>query len=290
MTVPPDLTGRSAVITGASRGLGRAIAEAFLASGADMLLMARSLEELERTRDELAARARPGQGVHAVAGDVSRPDDCAAAVDQAVSLFGGLTILVNDAGVYGPLGRLEDVDWREWEEALRVNLLGTALMCRAAIRPMRGRGYGKIVNLSGGGATGPQPRFSAYAASKAAVVRLTETLADELREDRIDVNALAPGRLNTRLLDQVLAAGPEKTGRGVHERALRQRAEGGDPLEKGAALAAFLASDRSDGITGRLLSAVWDDWQRLPERRDILARGDVFTLRRIVPGDRGLPW
>jgi NAD(P)-dependent dehydrogenase (short-subunit alcohol dehydrogenase family) len=290
MIVPSVLSGRSAIITGASQGLGRAIAESFVASGADVLLMARDVETLQQARDELAARASPGQRVQAVAGDVSLPGDCAAAVDQALSLFAGLTILVNNAGVYGPLGRIEDVDWKEWEEAVRVNLLGTALMCRAAIRPMRARGYGKIVNLSGGGATGPQPRFSAYAASKAAVVRLTETLAEELRDDRIDVNAIAPGPLNTRLLDQVLAAGPEKTGREVHDKALRQRADGGVPLDKGAALATFLASARSDGITGRLLSAVWDDWERLPERREALAAGDVFTLRRIVPGDRGLPW
>jgi len=155
---------------------------------------------------------------------------------------------------------------------------------------MRARGYGKIVNLSGGGATGPLPRFSAYAASKAAVVRLTETLADELRDDHIDVNAIAPGALNTRLLDQVLEAGPEKVGREFHERAVKQRQEGGVPLEKGASLAAFLASAESDGITGRLLSAVWDDWEHLPERRAALEKSDVFTLRRIVPKDRDLPW
>lgn len=290
MTIPSVLAGRSAIVTGASRGLGRAITESFLASGASVLLMARDAETLGRARDELAGRAAPGQRVHAVAGDVCRAEDCASAVDQALSLFGGLTVLVNNAGVYGPLGRLEDVDWAQWEEAVRVNLMGTALMCRAAIRPMRARGYGKIVNLSGGGASGPLPRFSAYAASKAAVVRLTETLAEELRDDRIDVNAIAPGPLNTRLLDQVLEAGPDRVGSEFHERAVKQRAAGGVPLEKGAALAAFLASAESDGITGRLLSAVWDDWERLPERRDVLARSDVFTLRRIVPGDRGLPW
>jgi NAD(P)-dependent dehydrogenase (short-subunit alcohol dehydrogenase family) len=290
MTIPSVLTGRSAIVTGASQGLGRAIAESFLASGANVLLMARDRDTLEHARDELAARAPSGRRVHAVPGDVSRAEDCAAAVNHAVSAFGGPTILVNNAGVYGPLGRLEDVDWKEWEEAVRVNLMGTALMCRAAIPPMRARGYGKIVNLSGGGATSPQPRFSAYAASKAAVVRLTETLAEELRADHIDVNAVAPGPLNTRLLDQVLEAGPETVGRELHERARKQRAGGGVPLAKGAALATFLASARSDGITGRLLSAVWDDWERLPERRDALAAGDVFTLRRIVPKDRGLPW
>ena len=290
MTVLVDLTGRSALITGSNQGLGRAIAESFLAAGASILLMARDASKLDRVRDQLATRARPGQGVYALPGDVSRPEDCAAAVERAVSAFGGLTILVNNAGVYGPMGRLEEVDWEEWEEAIRVNLMGTALMCRAALPPMRARGYGKIVNVSGGGATGPLPRFSAYSASKAAVVRLTETLADELREDGIDVNAIAPGALNTRLLDHVLAAGPERVGRGFHERALQQRAKGGVPLEKGAALAAFLCSAATDGITGRLLSAVWDDWERLPERREALAGGDVFTLRRITPRDRGLPW
>jgi 3-oxoacyl-[acyl-carrier protein] reductase len=290
MTIPSVLTGRSALITGASQGLGRAIAESFVASGADVLLMARGAAELARAREELAAGARAGQGVHALPGDVSRPEDCAAAVDRAVQLFGGLTVLVNNAGIYGPLGRLEDVGWKEWDEAIRVNLLGTALMCRAAIPAMRARGYGKIVNLSGGGATRPLPRFSAYAASKAAVVRLTETLAEELREGRIDVNAVAPGPLNTRLLDQALAAGPDTVGREFHERAVEQRAQGGVPLEKAAALCAFLASAASDGVTGRLLSAVWDDWAKLPERRVVLAETDVFTLRRIVPRDRGLPW
>jgi 3-oxoacyl-[acyl-carrier protein] reductase len=285
-----DLTGRSAIITGSNQGLGRAIAESFLASGASVLLMARDAAKLETARADLAVRTRPGQTVHALPGDVSRPEDCAAAVDAAVQRFGGLTVLVNNAGVYGPMGLLEDVDWKEWEEAIRINLLGTALMCRAALPPMRARGYGKIVNLSGGGATGPLPRFSAYAASKAAVVRLTETLAEEVRDDHVDVNAIAPGALNTRLLDQVLEAGPDKVGRGFHARAVKQRDEGGVPLEKGAALAAFLASAQSDGITGRLLSAVWDDWERLAERRAELEGSEVYTLRRIVPKDRGLDW
>jgi 3-oxoacyl-[acyl-carrier protein] reductase len=285
-----DLTGRSAIVTGANQGLGFAIGQAFLEAGANVLIMARDAIKLERARQDLSFRARRGQDIHAVPGDISRPEDCAAAVDAAAKHFGGLTVLVNNAGVYGPIGRLEDVDWKEWEEAVRINLLGTALMCRAALPPMRARGYGKIINLSGGGATGPLPRFTAYAASKAAVVRLTETLAEELRGDGIDVNAIAPGALNTRLLDQVVGAGPEKVGREFHARALKQREGGGVPLEKGAALAAFLASAASDGITGRLLSAVWDDWERLPERRRDLAESDVFTLRRIVPKDRGLKW
>ena len=118
-------------------------------------------------------------------------------------------------------------------------------------------------------------------------MRFTETLAEELADARVDVNAIAPGALNTRLLDEVLAAGPERTGQAFFERSLKQRDEGGAPLEKGAALAVFLASAASDGISGRLLSAVWDDWAGLPAKREALASSDVYTLRRIVPKDRG---
>src|SRR5262249_23054802 len=159
-----------------------------------------------------------------------------------------ITILVNNAGVYGPMGLIEDVAWKAWVEAIQINLFGAVLMCRQVIPLMRARGYGKIVNLSGGGATAPLPRISAYAAAKAAIVRVTEACAVELGEAHIDINAIAPGALNTRLLDEVLAAGPEKVGQDFYDRALRQRHDGGAPLEKGAALAVFLASAASDGI------------------------------------------
>jgi 3-oxoacyl-[acyl-carrier protein] reductase len=221
---------------------------------------------------------------------VARPADCAAVADYAQKHFGGATILVNNAGVYGPMGALDEVDWDAWADAVRINLCGTALMCRSVIPMMRARGYGKIINLSGGGATAPLPRISAYAASKAAVVRLTETLAEELRDAHIDVNAVAPGALNTRLLDEVLAAGPEKVGRAFFERSVKQQADGGVPLDKGTALVEFLASAASDGITGRLLSAVWDDWADLPRRREELSKSDIYTLRRIVPEDRRSQW
>src|SRR5438093_135299 len=274
-----ELADRSAIITGASQGLGKAIAAAFLRAGADVLLVARGKHALGETHEELAEHlARPGQGLHFLAADVSRPEDCAAIVEKARRELPALAVLVNNAGIYGPMGRIEDVDWEEWVEAIRVNLFGTVLMCRAVIPRLRQRGYGKIINLSGGGATSPLPRISAYAAAKTAVVRLTETFAEELRDTRVDVNAIAPGALNTRLLDQVLAAGPERVGQEFYDRSLKQHDEGGAPLEKGAALAVFLASAKSDGITGRLLSAVWDDWEGLPARREQLAGSDVYTL------------
>lgn len=285
-----DLSGRSAIITGASQGLGKAIAEAFVTAGAGVLLTARNQELLRQVQAELRPLAKPGRLVEVMRADVSRAEDCDATVHRAAELFPDLAVLVNNAGVYGPKGAIEDVDWREWVRAMEINLFGTVLMCRAVIPLLRRKGYGKIINLSGGGATQPLPRISAYAASKAAVVRMTDTLAEELKDAQVDVNAIAPGALNTRLLDEVLEAGPEKVGRQFYERSLKQQKEGGAPLDKGANLAVFLASAESDGISGRLLSAVWDDWINLPGKREQLAKTDVYTLRRIVPEDRGTKW
>jgi NAD(P)-dependent dehydrogenase (short-subunit alcohol dehydrogenase family) len=196
---------------------------------------------------------------------------------------------VSNAGVYGPKGTIDRVDWSEWARAVEINLFGSVLPARALVGHFAERGYGKIVQLSGGGATNPLPGLSAYAASKAAVVRFAETLAGELREHHVDVNAIAPGALNTRMLDEVIAAGPEAVGQAFYERALEQQRSGGVPLERGAELAVFLGSAASDGVTGKLLSAVWDPWAELPEHRADL-ESDVYTLRRIVPGDRGLDW
>jgi 3-oxoacyl-[acyl-carrier protein] reductase len=283
------LADRVAVVTGASMGLGRAIAEEFLRAGASLMLAARNEQPLFRARDDLARLVnRPGQIVEAFVTDVSIPENCLALAERTRRAFPVVHVLVNNAGVLGPIGRLEDIDWEEWLDAIRINLFGTVMMCKALVPFFKIQSYGKIINLSGGGATAPMPRMSAYAASKAAVVRFTETLAEEVREDHIDVNAVAPGALNTRFLDRVLSAGAERVGQEYFDRSLRQQAEGGAPLSKAAELVKFLASSESDGITGRLLSAVWDNWSALPSRRELLARSDIFTLRRIVPDDRGV--
>ena len=267
-----------------------AIARAYVGAGASILLCARDAQALEAVRAELAAAAVAPQVVLAQAADVSKPQDVEQLVSLALRRFPQLHVLVNNAGVYGPKGPIEKVDWEAWVHAIEINLFGSILMCRAILPHLKAHRYGKIVQLSGGGATAPLPRISAYAASKAAVVRFAETLAEEVRGDGIDVNAIAPGPLNTRLLDEVLASGPASVGTAFYERAVRQRGEGGAPLEAGARLAVFLGSAASDGITARLLSAVWDPWESLGDHRDDLERTDVYTLRRIVPGDRGFSW
>lgn len=281
------LKDRVALITGANRGLGEAIARAYAAEGAHLVLAARDTAPLKTVAESLTLA--DGQKVEWQAADISKAEDVAALAKKALDTFGRVDILVNNAGVYGPIGPIEEIDWDAWVEALQINLFGTLNMTRALIPAMKSQGYGKIINLSGGGATAPLPRFSAYAASKAAVVRLTETLANELAAWKIDVNAIAPGALNTRLLDQVLEAGPERAGEDFYNRSLKQRDQGGTEPEKGAELAVFLGTAESDGLSGRLLSAVWDGWRDFadPALREKIMQSDVYTLRRIVPEDRG---
>lgn len=288
MTKP--LAGRAALITGASQGLGREIAAAYVDAGASLMLCARDAALLDTTAAELAALAGAGQRVLARPCDVSKPDQVSALVEAALASFPALDILVNSAGIYGPKGPVEDNDWAAWVQAIEIDLYGAVLLCRALVPHLKRRGYGKIVQLSGGGATTPMPRLSAYAAAKAAVVRFAETLAHELVPHRIDVNCIAPGALDTRMLDEILAAGPDVVGKEFYERSKQQKESGTTPLAKGAALAVYLGSPVSDGITGRLLSAAWDRWRDLAGHKDALAHSDVYTLRRIVPKDRGEDW
>lgn len=287
MTAP--LAGRSALITGGSRGLGLEIARHYVDAGACVFVCGRDEAALAKARADLVARAGEEGRIDAMSADVSNPQQVEELVARALDRFPKLSILVNNAGVYGPKGTIEEIDWKQWVRAIEINLMGSVLTARALVPHLKRLAYGKIIQLSGGGATSPLPGLSAYAASKSAVVRFAETLALELRGDNVDVNAVAPGALNTRMLDEVIAAGPERVGETFYQRAVEQQRSGGTPLELGAELAVWLASEASDGISGKLISAVWDPWSELAGHRRELD-SDIYTLRRIVPGDRGLDW
>jgi NAD(P)-dependent dehydrogenase (short-subunit alcohol dehydrogenase family) len=288
--VSGQLSGRSALITGATHGLGLEIARQFLSAGiAGVCICGRDPQSLAAAEAELREMTGEGQQVLAEVADVSNAEDVDRLIDATLERFPELTILVNNAGIYGPKGPIEQVDWREWVRAIEINLIGAMLVARATVPHLKRRGYGKIIQLSGGGATKPLPRLSAYAASKAAVVRFAESLAEELREHHVDVNSVAPGASNTRMLDEILAAGPARVGQALYDGAVEQERSGGVPLERGARLAVWLGSAASDGITAKLVSAVWDPWAELPAHLDDLA-SDIYTLRRILPSDRGCDW
>jgi NAD(P)-dependent dehydrogenase (short-subunit alcohol dehydrogenase family) len=279
-----SLAGRRVVVTGGSRGIGRACAEAALAAGARVLLVARDPDRLDRTTNGLTERY--GDAVSSHAADVSDRAAVERLAGAARSALGQVDGLVHAAGVIGPIGPTLEVPLEDWWDTVRVNLLGTLMVVRA-LAPAMPAGS-RIVALSGGGATGPFPNYTAYASSKAAVVRLVETLAVEL-EGRIEINALAPGFVATDIHRATLEAGPA-AGPAYLDRTRRELERGGVPAELAARAAVFLLSRAATGLTGRLVAAPWDEWWRWPEERDRIASGDLFTLRRIVPADRGGPW
>ena len=273
------LQGRVAIVTGGGRGIGQAIARTFAFHGAAVVVAARSSDEILETEQLILS---DGGVCTAVSVDVADHESVGHLIRQTLEAYHSINILVNNAGIQGPIGPMIENNWQEWENTIRVNLVGTFLCSKAVLPTMVSQKQGKIINLSGGGATAPRPNFSAYGASKAAIVRLTETMAAELKEYNIQVNSIAPGAVNTKLLDEVLEA-KERAGMEAEQALVRSR-EGGTPPTLAAELALFLASYKSDTITGKLVAAPHDDWQQWDEERmaDLMER-PWLTLRRIDP-------
>ncbi len=284
------LKNKTAIITGASQGLGTQIAHQFVAAGANVLLCARDANALQTLANELRAQASPDQKIAFHACDITHEKSPSELVAATLKQMGSLHVLVNNAGIWGPKGEVEENDWSEWIYTVQINLLASVMMCREVLPTMKQQGYGKIIQLSGGGATKPMPRTSAYAATKAAIVRFAETLAEEVRGTGITVNSIAPGAMNTRMLDEMLAAGPEKLGEAHYANLLKQQQSGGDSPLEAAELAVFLASAAGDHITAKLISAKWDNWRDFPAHSDELNKSDVYTLRRIAGRERDMSW
>lgn len=270
-------------VTGSSTGIGRALAERLLARSHTVWGLARSAQ------DDFAARY-PGAFRFSRC-DVADWEQVSAAAAELDKTWGQLDALVCCAGIQGEVGRCVETDPRRWSETVRVNLDGTYFAIRA-LHPLlrRENARAKIVCFSGGGSTKARVRFTAYGAAKTAVVRLVETIAEEEKDSLLDINALAPGAINTRLTDEVIALGPEKAGEAEYKAALKQKAGGGASLEKALDCIEWLLSPASDGVSGRLISAPWDPWSSLADHARELAKTDIYTLRRIVPEERGLKW
>jgi 3-oxoacyl-[acyl-carrier protein] reductase len=275
------------LITGASRGLGAQIAELFWQNGASLLLVARSKKLLEQ-RIELLGR-RNAQMIFPIEADLSDPSSAEHIIGTAHAYVPQLHIVVNNAAIQGPVGVVWSNDWSEWTTALQVDFISPARLCSLAIPWLSQVEGTKIINISGGGAVTPRPRFSAYASAKSALVRFSETISAETGGLGIDVNCVAAGAMNTQMLEEIVKSGPELAGQKEYDQALSTINTGGT-IHRAASLCLFLASAQSDGISGKLISAVWDPWESLSEHRNELMESDVYTQRRIVPADRGFSW
>ena len=265
------LTARRILVTGGSLGIGLEVSRHLARRGGRVIVAARGMEAIDAAVADLE-----GGGHEGISIDVSDPSswrDAAVAIDAGGELHG----LVAAAGILGPIGALEQLPAEDVIETIAVNLVGTMLALRFALPRLRAGG-GRAVTFSGGGGTSPLPRYDAYAASKAAVVRLTENLA---ARGEIEINAVAPGFVTTRMHDETLAAGAEAAGESYYERTRAQVAQGGFPAQEAAELVCFLLSDHARGISGRLISAQWDPWRDEGFRTRLREDADLARLRRI---------
>jgi 3-oxoacyl-[acyl-carrier protein] reductase len=274
---------KNIVITGASRGFGAHLARRLSSEGARLLLVARSAELLDKLNDEL------GPDVATLVADVSEAGSADEILHRARESWTQVDVLINNAGIQGPIGPAWENDAEAWAHTIAVNLTAPVNLCRAFVPWMLETGAGRIINLSGGGGTTPRPNFSAYAAAKAGLVRFSETLAEELRGHEITVNCVAPGAMASDMLREIVDAGPKVSGGDEHAKAV-SAFENGDSLPTAALdLVAYLALEAPRALTGKLISAIWDPWRDFAGREVDLAT-DIYTLRRIVPNDRGMSW
>lgn len=264
------MTQRRVLITGGSRGIGLAVARTLAAEGWRTVLVARSQERLDAALAGLS-----GEGHEAIALDVADEVGWEGAI-SAADAGGVLDGLVAAAGVLGPIGSLGSWEPRDFRAAIDVNLHGTMLALHHALPRLAERG-GAAVTFSGGGGTAPLPRFDAYAASKAAVIRLTENVAAAGAR----VNCVAPGFIATEIHEATLAAGPAAVGEEYFERTRAELEAGGASVEVVCELVSFLLSPESREISGKLVAAQWDPWREPEFRARLAEEPDLATLRRI---------
>lgn len=265
------------VVTGTSSGIGRALVERLITRGDTVWGLARSVQ----------APVIGNGNFHPLACDVSDW----AAVDASVKSVSAMTDqidgLVACAGVQGEIAPALTAAPLKWSATVHANLDGTYFPIRGFASLLARSRRAKVVCLSGGGATKARANFSAYGAAKTAIVRLVENIAEEMRNRPFDINAIAPGAINTRLTHEVIQLGPDVVGQAEYDAAVKQMTTGGGSLDRALDLIEYLLSEKSDGISGRLLAAPWDPWATLDSHLTDLRKSDIYTLRRILPQERG---
>lgn len=287
-----SLEGKRTFISGGTRGLGLEIAKSFLKAGADVAFCGRNSLEVEKVESELKSAHSP-TGRLEILGltvDIADSKQVKMLKTEIKNKFGDPDVLVCNAGVLGPMNEFLANDLGEWISAFNINLFGSILLTHEFLPSMLAKRKGKIIQLSGGGATSPLPGLTSYAASKTGVIRFIETLAEEYKNSGVDINAVAPGMLKTRMLNEMLEAGPDSIGLKLYNKSMAKATDELDSTEKTCRLINFLASEVSDGITGKLVSAEWDNWSEWPHHIKELRESDLYTLRRITGRDRGQTW
>tara|TARA_Y100000389_G_scaffold23499_1_gene20147 strand:+ start:2897 stop:3754 length:858 start_codon:yes stop_codon:yes gene_type:complete len=274
-----SLISKRIIITGGSLGIGLAIAKECASKGAEVIIAARNKNDLKDALNTIKKISNKNHLTYSLdVGDLNSIHQFSEWIDTKGLEINGM---VNCAGIYGPIGKTHKVDMKDFAEAIQINLLGTVYMCNVFSPKLVAKKNKKIVNFSGGGGASPFPNYSAYASSKAAIIRFTENIALELNDSNFDINCIAPGFVITRLHKKTVGAGSDVAGSGFYENTKKQIKDGGVPPEKAAELCSFLLSEDSDGITGKFISAPWDEWEEKTFQDKLRHDKDFATLRRI---------
>ena len=271
------LENRVAIITGAGRGIGRDIALGFAKEGARLVLAARTTTQLAETAKQAEALGAP---TLVITVDISNQSQVERMVQQTLEEFETIDILINNAGIIGPMRTLEQTDPSDWIQTIQTNFIGTYLCCRAVLPVMLQQNRGKIINMSGGGASGDVHKYlSAYSSSKAATLKLTEVMSLELADRNIQVNTVEPGLFRTQMAEELIRGMGESGGSDYYKR-YDKIFSGEGPLEQLLELAVFLGSEASGELSGRVIST--DDFSpefqsKIPE----IMASDAYLLRRM---------
>ena len=266
------MSNANVLITGAGRGIGKRLAIGFAAHHARVALLGRSQSELDVTKLEIEDAGGAALRLRA---DVRNYDQISAAVERVNGTWGPVNVLIANAGVVGPIGPFVENRPAAWQEVFETNITGVLNSCRAVLPRMIERRSGKLIIIVGRGAASQRPNFASYAASKAALVRFAECVADEVRDHNVQINCMFPGETYTNMTDEILHAGA-RAGADEIESAEHAQRTGGTLSDRQLQLALFLASERSNHVTGKLIY-VQDDWKKLEHDN---SRPDAFTLRR----------
>jgi NAD(P)-dependent dehydrogenase (short-subunit alcohol dehydrogenase family) len=285
-----DYSKETVFISGGTSGLGLELAEHFTNARKNVIFCGRNEEAVRVTLEYLNNISTEEQIILGFSNDVSDRKTTIEMLEKIHELQLVINVLICNAGVIGPIDKFLDNEINDWEDSFNINLYGTLNLVMGVLPSMLSREDGKVIHISGGGATAPLFGMSSYAASKAAAVRFIETLALEYKDSGITFNSVAPGMLKTKLLDQMLEAGPNRIGGNLFTKSLAKREAPNDTSQQAISLIDFLSSRSSIGITGKLISAEWDNWSEWPNNLDQLKNSDLYTLRRIAGRDRGQQW
>jgi 3-oxoacyl-[acyl-carrier protein] reductase len=274
-----NLKGKNIIITGGSSGIGCDIAKYLAKLDARIFIISRTSKDLKRVIKKINEINKLENFYHSM--DISNTKEFRKLEQKIKNLNLKFDCLINCAGVYGPIGNTLDIDLNSFKKTFDINFFGSLNMILFIKKFFKKNIRKKIINFSGGGAASPFPNYSAYATTKVAIVRLTENLSLELKDENYDINCIAPGFVITRLHNKTIKSGPSLTGTNFYDMTKKMIETGGVSSDYTCKLVHFFLSKKSDKISGKFISANWDNWNEAKFIKSLRKDNDFATLRRI---------